>query len=352
MPGTTTPELEPFEQVTVQAQTGRVDRRDVGRRAEPRTEEAVGEARLGQPVEELDVPCPLGFAHRFDESRSVSRSRLGSEPAEGQCDEGPAGRRRRSRQHAQAAVVDRDRVALDHLVGREVLERDQPASVREPVGHEPRDLSGLERRCPLRTEQLKRVAKLRLADRVSFSEELPAGSEDRGRLVGRGDDPLEQPDDIGLLGIQGNAVAGEPRRLPSQLRERHRAESLRRVSNAGGRAADAGARRPGIEDLGRVTEVDLPRQEVGPLRVVRTTPRCLDEEVEAYGLTVGLSDEHQPACPKTGQQWLGRERREHRRDRGIDRVTSGRQGVRPCLSRDGVPCGCNSASHIGSELTL
>ena len=56
-------------------------------------------------------------------------------------------------------------------------------------------------------------------------------------------------------------------------------------------------------------------------------PRCLDEEIEQARLGAGQDHEHVAAGAESRQQRFGRERREHSRDRRIDRVAAGAQHV-------------------------
>ena len=94
VPGTTIPAPSPFEHVTLHAPPARVDHRDVRRRAEPAGEEALGEARLVEPVEERGRALALRRVHRGDErlqrrraggsrSSSASASAISVPPADG-----------------------------------------------------------------------------------------------------------------------------------------------------------------------------------------------------------------------------------------------------------------------------
>ena len=65
-------------------------------------------------------------------------------------------------------------------------------------------------------------------------------------------------------------------------------------------------------------------------RASRSAPRPgrRDEEVEQHRLAARRRHEHVAAGAEPGQQRLGHERREHRRQRGVDRVAAGAQDVR------------------------
>ena len=60
-------------------------------------------------------------------------------------------------------------------------------------------------------------------------------------------------------------------------------------------------------------------------------------------LAVGRRDEHVAAGAEAGQQRLGDERREHRRQRGVDRVAAGAEDLRTGLCGEGMTGGDDAA---------
>lgn len=89
----------------------------------------------------------------------------------------------------------------------------------------------------------------------------------------------------------------------------------------------ADGRCAGVEDLDGVAEGDADRHQLGARLVVGAAAGDLDEEVEQLGLLARLHDEHVAAGAEPGQQRLGRERGQHRGERGVDGVAAGAQHV-------------------------
>ena len=102
-------------------------------------EEPVGEPILVQRVVEVCASrAPVCLLHHLCQQREPDRIVAGLgcagalEQVERERDQDPARRRRRVRQHLAAAVGGAHRVALDHPVAREVLDREQPAALADP----------------------------------------------------------------------------------------------------------------------------------------------------------------------------------------------------------------------------
>jgi len=78
--------------------------------------------------------------------------------------------------------------------------------------------------------------------------------------------------------------------------------------------------------------------------------RRLHEEVQQRRLLAASGHEHVPARAEPRQQLLGRERRQHRPDRRVDRVTAFAQHPRTGRGRQRVPGGDDSlVSHAHSS---
>ena len=75
--------------------------------------------------------------------------------------------------------------------------------------------------------------------------------------------------------------------------------------------------------------------------------RRLDEEVEQHRLAAGRRDEHVAAGAEPGEQRLGDERREHRGERGVDRVAAGAQDLGAGLGGHGMAGGDDAAHRAG-----
>src|SRR5436190_39917 len=77
-------------------------------------------------------------------------------------------------------------------------------------------------------EPLDRVAELGLALEVAFAQQRPVGRVERPHLWRRTEDRLEQVDDLGLLGVDDDPVAGERRRRRGEVGEGERAPAPHR----------------------------------------------------------------------------------------------------------------------------
>ena len=80
--------------------------------------------------------------------------------------------------------------------------------------------------------------------------------------------------------------------------------------------------------------------------------RRRDEEVEQHGLLPGRGDQHVAAGAEPGQQRLGHERGEHRRQRRVDRVAAGAEELRAGLGGHGVAGGDDAARHCLQNLGM
>ena len=219
VPGTTMPDPSPFVQVTEQARpapsmTEMCVVEPMREPSEPRNE--LREALLGESLEELGRALVLRLLHRGDDRLQRRRpARRAVQPPEREREQDPAGRGRRVREDVAAAVAHAQRHALDRLVAAQVLLGQDPVVGGDPVDHRGGDVAGVERRGALVAEALDRVAQRRVAPDVADVQQRAGRRVDGLALGRRAQDPLEQVDDLGLLGVDGDAVARERgRRAP------------------------------------------------------------------------------------------------------------------------------------------
>ena len=259
VPGTTTPEHDPFEHVTEHAQPSRsstatcvVDPSGRAARQEP-----LDELRVVEPVEELGRALGLRPLHRVHDLCDVWRVgglRVLVEQGERVRDQDPAGRRWWVREHLSPTVRHPDRGAGHDLVGGEVLRGDDAAARGEPVDDRRPDVARVERRRPLRAQPLERIGELRLADDVAGSDDPSVGREQRGALGRRGHDPGEDLDHVRLRRVQLDPVARELRRRRDELGERHPPESRGRLAHARRHPVGPDRRGADVEHLDGVAE--------------------------------------------------------------------------------------------------
>ena len=181
---------------------------------------------------------------------SVPRPACALEQLERERDQDPARRRRRVGQHLAAAEAGRDRLARDRLVGGEVAGARACRRARAPSPRSPRRLAAVERLRALGAEPLERVAELGEAERVALAEQVALRRVDLARLLVVGEDRREDREEVGLLGVEIDALAGEraPPGAASSASGTVPNRSSARSSPAGvpGHAARGGA---DVEDL-------------------------------------------------------------------------------------------------------
>jgi hypothetical protein len=202
-----------------------------------------------------------------------------------------------------------------------------------------RDVAAVERLGAFRAEALDRVAELRLVERLALAQRAAGGGE-HGADLGRGEqDRLEDRCDVGLLGVDRHAVAGEPRGRRGELGRGDAAPALERRGQARRRAVGPARGGADVEDLHHVAEGHLGRQQVGALGGVGAAPWRLDEEVEQRRLLARAGDEQVAAGARAGEQRLGDPRGQHRRDGRVDGVAAFAQHARAGLGGDRVAGG-------------
>jgi hypothetical protein len=152
--------------------------------------------------------------------------------------------------------------------------------------------------------------------------------------------------EIGLHRRQLDPLAGHGRRRRAELGERHRAEALERVVEAGERARDPAGGGAHVEDLGCLRgELDPDRHELAHAHLgTEPEPGRGDEEVEQPALTAGRVHEHEPARAGTGQRRLTGEGHQTGGDRRVDSVAARAQRAFPCLGRQRMARG-DDTSH-------
>ena len=224
VPGTMTPEQEPFEQVTV-AQPPRSssthrwvvepsrDDTSVGCRLERLAGHELLQVALGvQTLQELLGARPVGLVHHLDERAQVPGPADALEQVERVSDQDPAGRRRRVREDLAAAVARAGRLARDRRVRVQVGARQQAAALEHVVAHRRGHVAGVEEVRTLGAEPLEQVGELRQPDRVAGAEQPAARRVDRPALGLRGEDRAEDLGQERLHLGERRALARRPRR--------------------------------------------------------------------------------------------------------------------------------------------
>ena len=206
----------------------------------------------------------------------------------------------------------------------------------------------VERRGALGPEALDRVGEVGVAERLALAQHAAAGREHRARL--------------------GRAERGSAARISKMYACSALSGTPARASAAAGAARSAAgiepqrsiaAARPGGRAVGRRTtpaptlktcaaspkDTSTGRRSARSRRVGAAAGR-LDEEVEQRRLLARARDEHVAARARAGEQRLGDPRREHGRDRGVDRVAALAQHAGAGLRGDRVAGGDDAASRL------
>ena len=126
-------------------------------------------------------------------------------------DQDSAGAGRRVGQHLPALVADARRLALDDLVGGEILARDEAAALQHPVADRRRDVARIEEAGALRAQALQQIPKLRQPDRVALAQQLAIRRVDRLALPRGTQDRLEDREQEGLHPHHLDPLACRPR---------------------------------------------------------------------------------------------------------------------------------------------
>ena len=349
MPGTTTPEQEPFEQVTRRAAALGVEHRDVGRVPEPRAhlgrhvvervlaQEALQVALLPEPGEELLVARPVGRGdHLGDHVGPVRRARA----APG-CRARPRSGSRRTTAAGWSAPRGPGRstaagVALDHLVRGQVLAREQPAALEHPVA------AGAAPRRPCRGSRAprRRAGRAGRPARGSGSASPSRSSSPPGRVELRA---LGLERKIGARISNRKACIGDHvdalarRRAPVRRSARRAARCRSARAPAPGRA---GCRRHPQEDgptLKRCTASSEKWMSIGVSAAgssSRARARAPRRRSRAGGpRPPAVCDEHEAAGARARSAATRRPTTSARRHRGVDRVAAGAQHVGARLAR-------------------
>ena len=122
--------------------------------------------------------------------------------------------------------------ARDRLVGGEVRGPERAAVLDHELGERRRDLAAVERLGPLGAEPFQRLGQLREAEHVAFAQRPAPGRVELPGALEPGVDRGEDVEDVGLLGVDRRPLAGQPDRRADELAERHRAEAARARARA------------------------------------------------------------------------------------------------------------------------
>jgi hypothetical protein len=228
----------------------RVEDRDVRRGAEPARAEARREAGVGEVVEELRRALGLRPGHRAHEVLPALDER------EDVGDEDPARGRGRVRQDLAAVVARGDRIARYRRVGLEVARQDRAPALGEPLADRGAHVARVERRRALGAEPVERVAEVRGGVPVPDARQAAVDEEMGARLGREADDRVEDLEQVRLLLVDLDPLAGERRGGGGEVGERYGAEALRGGADAGRVAPDAARGGADVERLDDVPEGD------------------------------------------------------------------------------------------------
>ena len=161
-------------------------------------QEALQVAVAAEALEEVGVAGAVGGRDHLGDHRGAVRALEPLEDPERVGHEDAAGRGRRVGEHLAAAVRHAGRLALDHLVAREVLAGQEPAALEHPVADGGGHVALVEEAGALGAQALQEVAQLGEPDRVPGLEEPPSGRVDRLALRGGAEDRLQHAEQEGL----------------------------------------------------------------------------------------------------------------------------------------------------------
>jgi hypothetical protein len=325
---------------------------DVGGRAE----QVAGGAVENGPVEQARLQLGsveglgeglaagrVGGSHRRDQLLGAAALAEALEQAQAVGDQDPARGGRWVGQHLGAAEAGPDRLPLDRLVGREVRLAQSAAVLDRVVAQRRCDLATAEGLGALGSEAFERLGQLAEAEDIALAQGAAGRGVKLPRPLQPGVDRREDVEDVGLLGVDRRALPGELDRWLDQLGQRHRAEALQRLLEAGGGSGNPAGSRTYVERLhGLGIEVDRYRNKLGTaLDPVATRRR--DEEVEQHRLAA-VVDHHEAARAEAGQRALDREGGEHRGNRGVDGVSTLAQHLRSRLGGEWM-AGSDNPTH-------
>ena len=322
-----------------------VGRRYVRRRAEPARGELLEEAGLRKPARNSGVrsACARAIA-------STTALTVGGDDPRSSCASACARRIPPALgggfvTTVWPAVGDLHGRARDRLVRGQVGGGQQPAALGDPGAHRGRQVAGVERRRPLRTQPLERVGERRIAVHVADARRPPGRHEVRPRLGGRGRDRRQDLEQVGLLDVDHHAAprglrGGRRRALARDIRPNRSAAAATPATVPYGPAAAAP-----MLNTWTASPKSTSTASSGACGAPGATAaaRRLDEEVEQHGLLARRRHEHVAAGAEPGQHRLGDERREHRRQRGVHGVAARAERVRAGLGGDGMARGDDAA---------
>ena len=234
-----------------------------------------------------------------------------------------------------------DRLALDRLVGGEVAAAERAAVLDHEVARAPpRPRRGRTAPRPSAPNRSSASASSGKRKTSPSPQRPPAGRVELARarqpLVDRGEDV----EDVGLLGVDRRPLAGQPDAGADQVGERHRAEALQRLRQAGGGSRHPAGGRADVERLRRLgVEVDRHRRPARRARSIPSSPGAATKKSISV-VSPPRVDHHVAAGAEPGQRALDREGGEHRADRGVDRVAAFAQDPGTGLGGQRMP-GCD-----------
>ena len=293
VPGTSTPEPEPFEQVTLahipSASSTEMWVVEPSRSAAARSSPA-GSSRRGlqalavQGLGEVLAADGAGRSHRGDQLLGAAALAHPLQQAEAVGDQGPARGRRRVGEHLGSAERHADRRARRRLIGGEVRRAERAALLEHELADRRGDVASVEGLGAFRAEAFEGVGELREAELVTLAQRPAAGRIELAGALQPGVDRGEDVEDVGLLGVDRRALAGQPDPGPDQVSEADRAETVQRLLEPGGGARDPARGRADVERLGGLrVEVDGDRHQVGAA-LGAILAGGGDEEVDQDGL--------------------------------------------------------------------
>ena len=284
--------------------------------------------RRGLRTGELDRPPPVHLDHVLDERLRPGRAapRLVGRAAQlqGEPDQPPAERRRRVREDATTAVVDRAAAPVRRR-GRPPGRRRSPTR-RRPSPTTRRSCRSPDRKSPAvpSASAVRRPARSGLRTGSPVRSSRPPGANTAAVAGSRVRIGSRMPRIAAWRGGERHPVGGEAGGGRDDGVAREPSESVVDVQVAGERAGYRHRAEPAVEGLDGRGEAHLDRLEprARPVRG-QASARRVDEEVEHHLLAGRGAGQQEPATGQAGEARLGDRGREPGGHRGVERVAPG-----------------------------
>jgi len=320
-----------------------------------------GAAPEGRPGSQVFGPAFLDLAHDLEERDTVlAGSRLFGRPAaaleelERQSEQAAAKGGGGVGEQKMAAIAGQEGRPLVHPVCRQVGLAEEALA----FGHLRRHATGqgalVELPCAVLGQGLEEGGQVRVREGVSLGEQGSLGCEEGSGGRREGHDGLEERKEVGLVVVEGNALARQLDGRGQHLGEGEAAEALVNLEQAQQGARNRRRAEPRVEDLIAARKVNGDGHEVGLQRMGRVgagrvrggaTAKCISKsaaagrickgaaagcvckEIEDAGVSRGGAGQQEAASAQAGESGLADRGGEARPHRGVEGVAPGAQGV-------------------------